>query len=127
MIAGIGVDIVETARIARSLTKWGDRFRDRILHPDELREYQSTSAAAAYLSRQFAAKEAVSKALGTGMRAGVHFRDIKVLREKGGAPVVELAGGAAKRASHLGIDNIHISISDEANYAIAYAIAESSS
>ena len=124
MIVGIGVDIVDTARIARALEKWGDRFRGRILHAGEVREYRLSSAAAAYLARQFAAKEAVSKALGTGMRAGVHFGDIRVLRGAGGAPFVELAGGAVERAGKLGADHIHISISDEAGYAVAYAIAE---
>ncbi len=126
MIIGIGIDIVDTNRIVRSLEKWGDRFQKKILHEDEMREHETTSIAAAYLSRQFAAKEAVSKALGTGMKAGVHFADIRVLRKKGGAPYVELSGNAAERAEKLGINNIHISISDEANYAIAYAIAESS-
>ena len=124
MIAGIGVDIVDIRRVARSLKRWGDRFRDKILNIEEVRNGQPDAIAAAYLARQFAAKEAVSKALGTGMRAGVHFGDIKILRGKGGAPQVELTGGAAKRAVKLGADKIHISISDEADYAIAYAIAE---
>ncbi len=124
MIAGIGVDIVEISRVARSLDRWGDRFRDKILHKKEVRTGQSGAIAAAYLARQFAAKEAVSKALGTGMRAGVHFGDIKILRGKGGAPLVELSRGAAARASKLGANKIHISISDEVDYAIAYAVAE---
>ena len=124
MIAGIGVDIVEISRVARSLDRWGDRFRDKILHSVEVRSGLSDAIAAAYLARQFAAKESVSKALGTGMRAGVYFGDIRILRGEGGAPLVELTGGAAERAAEAGVDKIHISISDEAEYAIAYAIAE---
>ena len=75
-------------------------------------------------SKRFAAKEAVAKALGTGMRAGVHFRQITVARKKSGAPSIELSGAARERAAELGADAIHVSISDEADYAVAFAVME---
>mgnify|MGYP002632287883 CR=1 FL=1 len=124
MIVGVGIDIVRVERIARSLERWGDKFKDRILCEEEKRSSSSTVSEAAYLARQFAAKEAVSKALGSGMRLGVHFRSIKILRMASGAPCVELVDGALRRAMTVGCDSFHVSISDETDYAIAYVIAE---
>jgi holo-[acyl-carrier protein] synthase len=125
MIVGVGVDLVDTRRIARSIERFGDRFVNRILHPDELRSGLSQIQLASYVARQFSAKEAVSKALGTGMRSGVHFGNILVLRNTVGAPTVSLNGSAAELSERLGIGSINISLSDERHYAIAYAIAES--
>ena len=125
MIAAIGTDIVDTRRIARSLARYGDRFERRILADAELRPALTGAARAAYLARQFCAKEAVAKVLGTGMKAGVHFRQILILRSDSGAPVVRLESHARRRADHLGLSVIHISLSDEKDYAIAFAVAES--
>ena len=87
MIVGVGADIVDTGRISRSLNRFGDRFVAKILASDEIRVHLTGMQAAAYLARQFAAKEAVSKALGSGMKNGVHFRNIRVLRKKAGHPL----------------------------------------
>ncbi|MGV0034695.1 MAG: holo-ACP synthase [Candidatus Azotimanducaceae bacterium WSBS_2022_MAG_OTU7] len=125
MIISIGTDIVEISRIQRSLTRFGERFTDKILCASELRPLTGSSLAA-YLARQFSAKEAVSKALGTGMRNGVHFRNIEIARKESGAPLVRLTGEAKLRAEKLGISDIHISMSDERDYAIAYVIATKS-
>ena len=122
MIAGIGVDIVEIARIARLLERHPDRFRRRILRDEEVRAFKHLFPEAAYIARQFAAKEAVSKALGTGMRSGVHFRNIVVLRDEKGMPVVRLDDAADKRLDALGGKSVMVSISDEREYAIAYAV-----
>lgn len=122
MIAGVGVDIVEIARVARLLARHPERFSRRILADSELRTYNNPRQEAAYLARQFAAKEAVCKALGTGMRAGVHFRNIVVLRNDAGMPLVALNGGAADRLRMMGADHVQVSISDEKEYAIAYAV-----
>ena len=125
MIVAIGVDLVETRRIALSLERFGSRLEHKLLTVAEQRADQSAAQLSAYLSRQFAGKEAVSKVLGTGMRSGVHFRNIEILRDKTGAPSVNLIGAAKDRAKVLGIDRIHISLSDEKAYALAYAVGES--
>ena len=120
---GIGVDIVETARIERIVSRWGDRFARRIFGASELQEFADRLEQAAFISRQFAAKEAIAKALGTGMR-GVHFSDIEVFRHQTGAPFVKLQASAKARALKLAIKEVHISISDEHDYAVAFAIAD---
>lgn len=122
MIVGIGTDIVEVERIQRSLTRFGERFMGKVLCAGEYRSLTGHRLAA-YLARQFSAKEAVSKALGTGMSSGVHFRNIEIARKESGAPLVRLTGEAKSRAEKLGITDIHISMSDERDYAIAYVIA----
>ena len=122
MIVGIGLDILDVRRIQRSLERFGERFTDKVLCASEHRSL-SGSRLAAYLARQFSAKEAVSKALGTGMRSGVHLRNIEIVRKESGAPLVRLTGEAKSRAEELGVSDIHISMSDERYYAIAYVIA----
>ncbi len=125
-IVGTGVDIVRVDRIVSLVDRWGLRFARKILTPSELARFQSyTSKASAYLARQFAAKEAVAKALGTGMRAGVTFPQIGVERLKSGAPVIVLTGRAFERSKKLGIEQWHVSISDEKEYAVAFVVAES--
>lgn len=109
-------------RIADLLERWGARLGNKLLNAAEIRPGQALTAA--WLARQFAAKEAVSKALGTGMRGGIYFRDIRVLRSPDGVPKVQLANGALQRATRLGIETIHLSISDESDYAIAFVVAE---
>ena len=123
MIVGIGTDIVEVERIRKSLERWGERFQGTILSELETRNLHDMDLASAYLARQFAAKEAVVKALGTGINHGVDLRDILVLRLASGAPVVELRGIAGKYADRQGIGTVLVSISAEKAYAIAYAIA----
>lgn len=123
MIIGIGSDIVDTRRIESSLRRFGVRFQNKILGRLEHRTLNDGELAA-YVARQFAAKEAVAKALGTGMRQGVSFKSIRILRNEFGAPYVELDGGAENVAAELGISEIHISLSDERHYALAFAVAE---
>ena len=126
MIAGIGTDIVDVRRIERLLQRFGMKFQHRILEDDEIREAAGkhpNKHLSAYLARQFAAKEAVAKALGTGMRDGVTFRGIRIYRDEQGAPVVSLADGAAAAAQRLGVTKVHVSLSDERHYALAFAVA----
>jgi holo-[acyl-carrier protein] synthase len=122
MIIGVGTDIVDVRRIQKTLTRYGKRFTGKVLCAGERRSL-SGSPLAAYLARQFSAKEAVSKALGTGMRSGVHFKNIEIARKRSGDPLVKLTGEAKFRAEELGVSDIHISMSDERDYAIAYVIA----
>mgnify|MGYP001220599451 FL=1 len=125
MIVGIGVDIVDVNRIVALVNRFGDRFLKKILSRREIKLGLTDRQQAAYVAKQFAAKEAVSKALGTGMRWGVRFRTIQVLRNQNGAPYVRLKNLAAERARQMGADNIQISLSDEKDYAIAYVVASS--
>ena len=125
MIIGVGVDIVDVNRIEKLVSRFGNRFSRKILSPVEVETGLTDRRLVNYLAKQFAAKEAVSKALGIGMRCGVGFTTIRILRGQHGAPYVELGNRAAERARQIGVDNIQISLSDERDYAIAYAVASS--
>ena len=121
MIIGIGVDLVDLQIIKKKIKNWGEKFALRIFSEAELSFFSGSLVRADLLSRQFAAKEAVSKALGTGLR-GIRLSDVSVLRDKKGKPFVDLFGKAASEASAIGMSRIHISIADERNYAIAYVV-----
>ena len=122
MIIGVGTDIVEVKRVEKAIRRFGERFARKILC---VSEYQCFTDAriAAYIARQFSAKEAVSKALGTGMRNGINFHNIEITRKQSGEPVVKLIGAAKEHAESLGISDFHVSLSDERDYAVAYVIA----
>ena len=125
MIVGTGIDIVRVERIENSLSRWGEKFAVKILTSDELDRFGSIdSGQAGYLARQFAAKEAVSKALGTGMGAGIHFSQIEIDRKPSGAPIVRLQGKAFERSEYLSVLHWHVSISDEKEFVVAFSIAE---
>jgi holo-[acyl-carrier protein] synthase len=127
MIVGTGVDIVKVQRIESALNRWGDNFAAKILTVEELGQYHHyKSGRAGYLARQFAAKEAVAKALGTGMGAGTNFLQIAVGRIDSGAPVVSLLGRAKIRSEKLGVNSWHVSISDEKEFTVAFVVAENS-
>ena len=125
-ILGHGIDLCDTARIGDMLEKHGQRFLERCYTPTE-QEYSHkgmTARQVEFLAGRFAAKEAVVKALGTGISSGIDFTDVEILREGNGRPVVQLHGGAALRAQQMGVQNIHISISHLSTHAMASAIAE---
>ena len=126
MIIGVGTDIIEVVRIERAFSRRPEKFRKKILTIEEA-EKTPVGREIEYLAKRFAAKEAISKALGTGMRLGVSFRDILILTDpQTGQPSVKLRGHAKQHASKRGINRILISISDEKEYAIAFAIGLSS-
>ncbi len=125
MIVGIGTDIVETKRISRILHRFGDKFQSRVLTSNEMTSLAAQSDRVSWLAKRFAAKEAVVKALGTGVGGGVHFRQIEVTRLEYGAPGIVLTGAALARARRLGASRWHVSLSDERGYAIAFAVLES--
>lgn len=122
MIAGVGLDLVEIERIEGLLERHGDGFARRILHPDEDATRLAHRDGPAHLAGLFAAKEAVMKALGTGM-AGAGFTEIAVLHHDGGQPYVVLSGSAEAQASKRGITTWHVSISHSKTTAGAVAIA----
>ena len=123
-ILGIGTDIVQTKRIKRLMDKFPTGFVDRILHKNELEIYKDFKNPTSYVARRFAAKEAVAKALGTGIAKGVSFHDIEISNTPEGQPVLTLYGEALEVAQKLGVKKNHISLSDEKKYAIAYVILE---
>jgi len=118
----VGVDIVEIDRLGRAIERWGQRFLDRVYTPQErafCRERVPELAA------RFAAKEAISKALGTGIigREGVNWRDMEVLSDRRGKPLVYLHGRARQRAEELGLTQWAVSLSHERGIAIAFVVA----
>lgn len=119
---GIGTDIVEIARIERLLTKHGEQFPERILHPQERQRLSGHTNPSAYLAKRFAAKEAIAKALGTGMAEGVVAADIEISNNDTGQPLVTLHNGALRKLEALGGSRCMLSISDEKAYAVAFAV-----
>ncbi|MCB1644272.1 MAG: holo-ACP synthase [Pseudomonadales bacterium] len=123
MIHGIGTDLVQVDRISRACARFGDRFARKILHEAEWQDYQADPGVL-FVAKRFAAKEAVAKALGTGMGAGVHFTQIRIVRRPGLRPQVELHGKALQIADRLGTHRIHLSVSDEPLNVLAFAVLE---
>jgi len=122
MIVGIGVDIVDAARLRRLEGRFGPRVAERLLAPCEGAAYAECAESAALLARRFAVKEATSKALGTGIGAHAAFRDIGVVHDDAGRPQLRLTGAAAARAARLGIDDMHVSLSDEGDTIVAFVV-----
>ena len=116
----VGVDIIEINRIAATVARWGDRFLRRIYTQEELYYCRGRPP---QLAARFAAKEAVMKALGTGVR-GVGWRDIEVVRQRGRAPTVRLHGRATKVSERLAVTQIALSISHSKEYAVASVVME---
>lgn len=124
MIVGIGIDLVEIERVAGLLERSGTAFVDRVLHEDEDRSRLERNEGPSHFAGLFAAKEAVMKALGTGM-AGAAFKDIRIRHTDGGQPTVDLTGATRERADEQGITAWHVSITHSKTSAAAVAIATS--
>ena len=124
MIFGIGTDIVEIKRI--ETMKSLDKFASKILSHNEKEFYDSLTnqKQIVYISKQFAAKEAIAKAIGTGIGNDTHFKNIEILRDKNGAPIFNALNKLEKIISDLGITRTHVSLADERDYAIAIAVLE---
>ena len=124
MIAGIGVDIAETSRIERLAERYGDRFVERILTPSERAEFERRGRPVNYLATRFAAKEAVAKALGTGIGKQLSFQSIEIKNDAAGRPLLKLLDGVDRAI--LGRDDVKalLSISDERRYAVAMVVLE---
>ena len=126
-ILGIGTDLVELERLDLSLRRHDQRLIARICRPGEVNTARQGKARLQHIGGLFAAKEAVLKALGTGLGQGLGFRQVEVVSTDRGAPRVRLHDRAAKKAQAMGIRVIHLSISHERHYAMAVAIAEGDS
>ena len=121
MIA-IGTDILEIKRIDDVLSRLGDRFVRRILTEQEQAEYRDSGQPARLLAKRFAAKEAIAKALGTGIGRGVSWQDIQVEHNDSGAPLVRLSGGALEVVQRRGGSRVELSLADEQDYVVAFAV-----
>ncbi len=124
MIRGIGIDMVEVARIKESIARHGDRFTARIFTEAERAYCCGMKFPEIHFAARWAAKEAAFKVLGTGWGAGVRWRDVEVLHDARGAPVLALAGAARDRALALGIDRLHVSLTHTAAHAAAVVVGE---
>jgi holo-[acyl-carrier protein] synthase len=121
MIA-VGTDILKIERIDEVMARLGERFVARILTPEEREEYRASAQGNRLLAKRFAAKEAVAKALGTGIGRGVSWQDIQICHDDNGAPLVRLGGGARLAASERGGSRVELSLADELDYVVAFAI-----
>ena len=128
MILGIGSDLTDIRRIEKSLDRFGDRFRNRVFTEVEQRKAERRKDVAGTYAKRWAAKEACSKALGTGLRMGISWRDMAVSNLRTGQPVMEVTGWAAERlaemtpAGHKAI--IHVTLTDDHPWAQAFVVIE---
>ena len=129
MIISIGSDLCNIDRIANSLDRWGERFEQRVFtEVERAKAARRPFTKAGTLAKRFAAKEAFSKAVGTGFKAGVFMRDIGVINARSGAPTLHLTGGAASRlaaitpAGHEAV--IHLTLTDDHPWAQAFVVIE---
>lgn len=125
MIAGIGVDLVDVARVERIIAHYGERFVERVLAQSERAGYAQSTRPVWYLATRFAAKEAVSKALGTGLRYPVTLHAISVTSDGVGRPELRFHGALLEYLKSAGIGRLHLSITHEKGLACAVVVAES--
>lgn len=124
MVYGIGVDIIEIARFAKALERWGDRLCQRVFTPQELSACLKKAQPSRHLALRFAAKEAFLKALGIGMFQGVAWKELEILNDPVGRPQMNLRGHAKKICRKEGIKGIFLSISHEEEYGVAQVLLE---
>lgn len=126
MIYGIGTDLVNIKRIEEALFRFGDRFLHRILSEEEVAEYAKSSQPARFLAKRFAAKEAFSKAYGTGIGESVGWHDVRVTHDALGKPSIQTSQALAEKLHALRITQTHLSITDETEQALAFVVIEKS-
>lgn len=124
MIIGIGMDLVEIARIQGAVDRHGSRFLSRIFTPGEIGYCTARGNAAASLAGRFAAKEACAKALGAGIGKRIGWNDVEVTRDPDGRPELQITGAAAVLAKELGIARAHLTITHTATHAAATVVLE---
>jgi len=128
VILGIGTDLCNIERIERTLARFGDRFRDRVFTPVEQRKAERRADVAGTYAKRWAAKEACSKALGTGLRMGIAWKAMAVANLRSGQPVMHVTGWAAKRLAAMTPDGheaiIHVTLTDDHPWAQAFVLIE---
>ncbi len=123
-VRGIGVDICKVERIADSLARFGERMEKRLFTPDELAYARQHKDPLPHLAARFAAKEAASKALGTGMSGGVGWTQIEVVQPGGRVPTLRLSGAALARFESIGATTSHLTLSHDGGMAVACVVME---
>jgi holo-[acyl-carrier protein] synthase len=124
MIFGVGTDVVEIGRIEKALERFGEKFARRVLCEPELKRFLKHRLPANYLAKRFAAKEAFTKALGTGIRSPANWHGVWVVNLPSGKPVLEFSRPLTELLSEKGVTAAHISLSDEKGVAFATVILE---
>ena len=124
MIYGIGIDIVQVSRIEKVLRQWGDRFLKRVFTEAEIKYCQQKVSSPSRFALRFAAKEAFSKALGSGFSGGLRFRHVEVVRLSNGRPHLRLHDRASELWESYGLRNSFLSLSDNGAYAVAVVVLE---
>ena len=124
MIHGTGVDLIEISRIKNSMKKYSGKFEERVFTSKEIDYCRSKADPSKHFAARFAAKEAVLKSLGTGMAEGITWKDMEILNQASGRPILTLTGKGRDIFESLGLRHIHISITHDRQYAVAQAIAE---
>ncbi len=122
MIFGIGIDILQAKRVHAAYQRFGARFAQRLLMPEELELFDSTKRPERFLAMRFAAKEAVVKAMGTGFANGMWIRDAGVLPDRFGRPEIIFSPRGRARCAQLGIGDGHLSLTDEAGLVVAVVV-----
>jgi holo-[acyl-carrier protein] synthase len=122
VIFGIGVDVLESARVTRTLERFGAHFIERLLMPEERTQLERTQRPARFLAMRFAAKEAIVKAMGTGFGHGVWIRDVGVVQNPWGKPEVVFSPRGERVRRALGIGEGHVTLTDEAGLVVAVAV-----
>ncbi|MDF1762537.1 MAG: holo-ACP synthase [Oleibacter sp.] len=121
-ILGIGTDLLKVSRIEAAYKRFGERLVMRLLTPEEQLIWRQHTYPTRYLAKAFAAKEALSKSLGTGIASGVSFQNFSITRSLAGAPSVDVRGAARQRMQSLGAQHMHLSLSDEGDMIQAFAV-----
>ena len=124
MILGVGTDLVSIERVAGAMDRWGERFVNRILTPEERERYGRTREKASHLAKRFAAKEAFSKAIGTGIRAPFRWHSVSVGRDGRGKPGLVPSADMPRHLSGIGVTAAHLSLTDDAGIAMAFVVLE---
>ena len=124
MIFGVATDVVELARISATWERFGERFVERILMPEELVLFRQSRQPVRFLAMRFAGKEATVKAMGTGFAHGVWVRDVGITNDPRGRPLVIFSGRGRRVCKELGIGAGHVSLTDDAGLVIAFAVVE---
>ena len=124
MIFGVGTDVVELARVKATLERFGDRFIDRLLMPEERELFERSKHPVRFLAMRFAGKEATVKAMGTGFAHGVWIRDVGITSNPWGRPLVIWSERGQRVCERLGIGAGHVSLTDDAGLVIAFAVVE---